>query len=84
MIIAQAADTLLTMDGVLASFVIAKRAEGVIGISARSLGNINVQVIMESLKGGGHLTNAATQLTGLSIEETEAQLKLAIDEFLKE
>ncbi|WHY77618.1 DHH family phosphoesterase [Neobacillus sp. WH10] len=82
-IIAQAADTLLTMDGVLASFVIAKRAEGVIGISARSLGNINVQVIMESLKGGGHLTNAATQLTGLSIEETEAQLKLAIDEFFE-
>ncbi|MFK9091739.1 DHH family phosphoesterase [Bacillus salipaludis] len=82
-IIAQAADTLLTMDGVLASFVIAKRAEGVIGISARSLGNVNVQVIMESLKGGGHLTNAATQLTGLSIEETEAQLKLAIDEYFE-
>ena len=82
-IIAQAADTLLTMDGVLASFVIAKRAEGVIGISARSLGSINVQVIMESLKGGGHLTNAATQLTGLTIEETEVQLKLAIDEYFE-
>ncbi|MFZ7942369.1 MULTISPECIES: DHH family phosphoesterase [Bacillaceae] len=82
-IIAQAADTLLTMDGVLASFVIAKRSEGVIGISARSLGNVNVQVIMESLKGGGHLTNAATQLSGLSIEETEIQLKLAIDEYLE-
>ena len=81
--IAQAADTLLTMDGVLASFVIAKRGEGVIGISARSLGNINVQVIMESLKGGGHLTNAATQLTGLSIEETETQLKLAITEYFE-
>ena len=76
-IIAQAADTLLTMDGVLASFVISKRSEGIIGISARSLGNVNVQVIMESLKGGGHLTNAATQLTGLSIEETEAKLKQA-------
>ncbi|WP_040206704.1 DHH family phosphoesterase [Neobacillus jeddahensis] len=82
-IIAQAADTLLSMDGVLASFVIARRAEGMIAISARSLGNINVQVIMESLKGGGHLTNAATQLTGLSIEETEAQLKLAIDEYFE-
>ncbi|WP_066071959.1 DHH family phosphoesterase [Neobacillus soli] len=82
-IIAQAADTLLTMDGVLASFVISKRSEGIIGISARSLGNINVQVIMESLKGGGHLTNAATQLTGLSIAETEDKLKLAIDEFFE-
>ena len=82
-IIAQAADTLLAMDGVVASFVIAKRDEGVIAISARSLGNINVQVIMESLKGGGHLTNAATQLTGLTIEETESQLKLAIDDYFE-
>ncbi|PFO03093.1 hypothetical protein COJ85_15040 [Bacillus sp. AFS076308] len=82
-IIAQAADTLLAMDGVLGSFVIAKRDEGVIAISARSLGNINVQVIMESLKGGGHLTNAATQLTGLTVEETEAQLKLAIDDYFE-
>ncbi|MEH7414024.1 DHH family phosphoesterase [Neobacillus drentensis] len=82
-VIAQAADTLLTMDGVLGSFVIAKRDEGVIAISARSLGNINVQVIMESLKGGGHLTNAATQLTGLTIDETEVQLKLAIDDYFE-
>jgi cyclic-di-AMP phosphodiesterase len=82
-IIAQAADTLLTMDGVIASFVISERSEGVIGISARSLGNINVQVIMESLKGGGHLTNAATQLTGLSISETENKLKLAIDDYFE-
>lgn len=82
-IIAQAADTLLTMDGVIASFVIAKRNEGVIGISARSLGNVNVQVIMEGLKGGGHLTNAATQLTGLSIAETENQLKLVIEDYFE-
>ena len=82
-IIAQAADTLLAMDGVSGSFVIAKRDEGVIAISARSLGNINVQVIMESMKGGGHLTNAATQLTGLTIDETEVRLKLAIDEYFE-
>ncbi|NRD77401.1 DHH family phosphoesterase [Bacillus sp. BRMEA1] len=81
--IAQTADTLLTMEGVLASFVISKRNEGIIGISARSLGNINVQVIMESLKGGGHLTNAATQLTGLTIEETETLLKIAIDDYFE-
>jgi cyclic-di-AMP phosphodiesterase len=81
--IAQAADTLLTMDGIIASFVISKRSEGVIGISARSLGSINVQIIMESLQGGGHLTNAATQITGLSIEEASIKLKLAIDEYLE-
>lgn len=82
-LLAQAADTLLTMDGVGASFVIAKRNEGLIGISARSLGNVNVQVIMERLQGGGHLTNAATQLTGISILEAERQLKLAIEDYFE-
>ena len=60
--IAQAADTLLTMDNVSASFVISKRAEDIVSISARSLGKINVQVLMEALGGGGHLSNAAVQL----------------------
>lgn len=82
-LLAQTADTLLTMDGVAASFVIAKRNEGLIGISARSLGNVNVQVIMEKLQGGGHLTNAATQLTGISIAEAERQLKLAIEDYFE-
>jgi cyclic-di-AMP phosphodiesterase len=81
--IAQAADTLLTMDGIKASFVVSKRSENVIGISARSLGEINVQIIMEILGGGGHLTNAATQLTGVSIDEAEKQLVMAIDEYLE-
>ena len=75
--IAQAADTLLTMDGISASFVISKRSENVIGISARSLGEINVQIIMEILDGGGHLTNAATQLTGVSVDEAEEQLDMS-------
>ncbi|WP_374723050.1 DHH family phosphoesterase [Peribacillus tepidiphilus] len=82
-LIAQAADTLLTMDGVIASFVISKRSEDVIGISARSLGDINVQVIMEDLEGGGHLTNAATQLHGISIDEAEQRLRAAIDAYLE-
>jgi cyclic-di-AMP phosphodiesterase len=80
-LIAQAADTLLTMDGVFASFVIAKRSEDSVAISARSLGDINVQVIMENLDGGGHLTNAATQLADVSVDEAEEQLKSAIDEY---
>jgi c-di-AMP phosphodiesterase-like protein len=82
-IIAQTADTLLTMNGVVASFVIAKRNEASIGISARSLGDINVQLIMESLDGGGHLTNAATQLRDLTLREAEERLKLAIEDYLE-
>lgn len=82
-LIAQAADTLLAMDGVTASFVISYRADQMIGVSARSLGDINVQVIMETLEGGGHLTNAATQLQNLSIEDVELKLKEAIDEYLE-
>src|SRR5690606_20536988 len=76
--IAQAADTLLTMNDVVASFVISVRNDSRVGISARSLGDINVQLIMEGLGGGGHLTNAATQLEDATIEEAEEQLLLVI------
>lgn len=82
-LIAQTADTLLTMDGVVASFVISNRSENMIGVSARSLGDINVQVIMENLEGGGHLTNAATQLHDATLDEVEARLKEAIDEYFE-
>ena len=67
-LIAQAADTLLTMNGINASFVISERKDGKIGISARSLGDVNVQIIMEQMDGGGHLTNAATQLEDITIQ----------------
>ncbi|MBS4177627.1 DHH family phosphoesterase [Lederbergia citrea] len=82
-LIAQAADTLLTMDNVSASFVISKRAEDIVGISARSLGEINVQILMEALGGGGHLSNAAVQLPGEKIVEVELVLKQAIDDYLE-
>ncbi|WP_088104590.1 DHH family phosphoesterase [Halalkalibacter urbisdiaboli] len=78
-IIAQAADTLLMMKDVVASFVISKRQDGIVSISARSLGEINVQVIMERLDGGGHLTNAATQLEDISLEEAKHMLQEAIE-----
>ncbi|TYR80289.1 DHH family phosphoesterase [Priestia megaterium] len=81
-LIAQAADTLLSISGVVASFVISKRRDQLVGISARSLGDINVQVIMESLQGGGHLTNAATQLHDITLDQAEERLKQAIDEYL--
>jgi c-di-AMP phosphodiesterase-like protein len=77
-LIAQTADILLTMKDVSASFVVAKRDNGDVGISARSLGDINVQIIMERLGGGGHLTNAACQIHTGTIEEAIEQLKLVI------
>ncbi|CAG9613581.1 Cyclic-di-AMP phosphodiesterase GdpP [Bacillus rhizoplanae] len=82
-LIAQSADTLLTMTGIVASFVIAQRSETVIGISGRSLGEVNVQLIMEHLGGGGHLTNAATQMQDISIDEAEVKLQSVITEYLE-
>lgn len=71
---AQAADMLLQMDGIDASFVISRRSSTMVGVSARSLGDFNVQVIMEQMGGGGHLANAATQVAGKSVEEVRDQL----------
>lgn len=82
-LIAQTADILLSMQGISASFVIAHRADGRIGISARSLGDINVQLVMEELGGGGHLTNAACQLEADTIDETITRLKAAIDHVIE-
>lgn len=79
-LIAQTADILLTMEGVAASFVIAPRADGKIGISARSLGELNVQIVMEELGGGGHLTNAACQLAIESVEQAVEQLKEVLNQ----
>ncbi|GIP22352.1 DHH family phosphoesterase [Paenibacillus sp. J22TS3] len=82
LLIAQVADTLLNMTNVLASFVISERPDGKIGISARSLGTMNVQVVMERLGGGGHLTNAAAQLD-CSQAEAEKRLLEVLDEIEK-
>lgn len=71
---AQAADMLLQISGVDASFVITKRSTGEIGVSARSMGDFNVQVIMEKMGGGGHLANAATQISGKTVEEVKHDL----------
>ena len=77
---AQAADDLLTVQGVLASFVIT-RMGGSVNISARSFGECNVQLIMEALGGGGHLTMAATQMTDVTIHEAASRLTAAIDKY---
>ncbi len=74
---AQAADELLSIQGVLASFVIYP-AGGEINISARSLGEVNVQLIMEDLGGGGHLTMAGAQMEGVTVTEASEKLAAAI------
>lgn len=75
---AQTADTMLSMSGVEAAFVITRRAENTIGVSARSLGKVNVQLIMEKMGGGGHLSNAATQIEGKTVDEVKVELKEVI------
>lgn len=71
---AQTADTMLSMSDVESSFVVIRIDEDTIGISARSLGTVNVQRIMEKLGGGGHLTNAATQIKDKTIQEVKELL----------
>lgn len=83
-ITAQAADTALDLEGVEASFAITRRDEHTISISARSMGKINVQLIMEKMGGGGHLSNAATQLKDASIADSRKQLLAAIKEYQTE
>ena len=80
--LAQSADLLLTLKGIECSFAIGYLEEGKVGISARSLGNINVQLIMEELGGGGHLANAATQIEGVNLDEALDRLNDAIDKIL--
>lgn len=67
-------ESLLQFDNVEAAFTIGQIDNDIIGISARSIGNINVEEIMESLNGGGHMTEAATQLKNVSIEEAKEKL----------
>lgn len=81
---AKTADTLLSMNDVQASFVITKRQDGLVGISARSNGKINVQSIMEDLGGGGHFTNAATQIKEKSLNEVKTMLYNEIQHSLKQ
>lgn len=81
-IAAQTADTMLSMSNVEAAFVITRRGENMVGISARSLGKINVQVIMEKMGGGGHLSNAATQIDGKTVQEVKEELKEVIESYM--
>ena len=77
----QAADELLSIENVDASFVYYKSGGDEIYISARSMGALNVQIVMEYLGGGGHQTMAGAQLKDVSLEEAGARVKEAIDKY---
>jgi c-di-AMP phosphodiesterase-like protein len=79
----KAADRLLSLEGVLASFVLCKMDQTV-HISARSSGTVNVQLITEKLNGGGHFDMAGAQVKNSTLKETFDRLKEAVDQYLNE
>lgn len=83
LVCAKAADELLTISDITASFVIGNLGEKVC-ISGRSIGDINVQVILEKLGGGGHITLAGAQVEGMNIEEVKQELINRINEYFSE
>ena len=83
LICAKAADELLTISDITASFVIGSLGDKIC-ISGRSIGDVNVQLIMEKLGGGGHITLAGAQLTDFTLEEAHDELIIRINEYLTE
>ena len=83
LIAAKSADELIGIKGIEAAFVLGRDMES-ISVSGRSLGNINVQVICERLGGGGHLTMAGAQLKNMELEEAEAHVRAAIEQYMQE
>lgn len=81
-IVAQAADELLSISGIHASFVLCK-VDDIVMISGRSMGDINVQAIMEKIGVGGHLTFAGAQIAGVTIEEAKQKVLDSIDEYFE-
>lgn len=83
-IMSKAADALLNIKGVEASFVVAYTSEGVVGASCRSKGHVNVQRIMEEMQGGGHFSAAALSRENTTVIEVEDELKQVIGRYLEE
>ena len=78
-LLAQVAEAALQINGMEAAFMIARMNKDTVGVSARSYQNVNVQILMEALGGGGHLNSAAAQIENMSIHEVYDQLKNYID-----
>lgn len=83
-LLSKVADSLLNIKGIEASFVIANTAEGIVNISSRSKGVVNVQVLMERMDGGGHFSAAAMQRSDTTVMEIDTELKAVIDAYINE
>ena len=83
-ICAKSADELLSIGNITASFVLGKLEDGKITVSGRSIGDINVQIILEKMGGGGHITLAGAQIEGKTIDEVKQELKEKIEEYFNE
>lgn len=83
--LAKISDEIVSIEGIDVGFTIGRLDDDKtkIGISARSIENVNVQIIMEAMHGGGHFNNAAAQIRSESIDEVVKQLKLCIDEYME-
>lgn len=81
---AKAADEMMGIANIAASFVLFPTDEKTVMLSARSIGDVNVQIILEQLGGGGNAAAAGAQLKGVSLEEAEARLHAAIDAYFEE
>lgn len=81
--IALLAKELLKFENIKASFAVGRLSSKIVGVSARSMGDINVSEIMEKLGGGGHLTDAATQIKGKTVDEVYTMLKEIIKDVIK-
>ena len=78
--VAKAANELLNVENIKASFVVTESADGILYVSARSIGDVNVQVVLEQFNGGGHATVAGAQLKGVSKEDFFVRLKQVLKE----
>lgn len=83
-LMSQAADSLLEIKGVDASFVIARMSEKEVAISARSKGQVNVQLILEKMNGGGHFSAAGLQRANTSVQALKEELEKCIEQYLEE
>ena len=79
---AKAADEMLNISGVDASVVVSPDGKGNVNISARSIGEVNVQILMEKLGGGGNRSAAAVQFENISLEDAVQKVREAIDDYL--
>lgn len=83
-ILAKASNSLLDVSGIKATFTVGKVGKNTVSVSARSTKDINVQIIMENMGGGGHFSMAAVQIENKSIDEVCSLLEKTIDEYLKD